>query len=148
MLARQESRHADEYRHCNPSSYGAAASYLTGRSRWHRGTRDARQGFKVERHVVRGVETLFGILFQAVTDDALQSRRHVKIGFGVTRGLADLCQLRQSEIEQLYPAIAGDEDVLRLQIAMHNAFVVRCGQATGSLEGVVNRFAERQGTRA
>jgi len=67
---------------CNHSSYGAAASCLTGRSRWHRGTRDARQGFKVERHVVRGVETLFGILFQAVTDDALQSRRHVKIGFG------------------------------------------------------------------
>src|SRR5438105_1606959 len=54
----------------------------------------------------------------------------------------------QTEIEQLYSAIAGDEDVLRFQVAMHDTFVVRGGEPTGDLERIINSFAERQRARA
>jgi len=37
--------------------------------------------------------------------------------------------LGQSEVENLYPTVLGDEDVVGLQIAMDDAFVVRCGQS-------------------
>ena len=41
-------------------------------------------------------------------------------------------------------AISRHEDVLRLQIAMHDAFLVRRGEAMGDLHRVLDRFAHRQ----
>jgi hypothetical protein len=59
-------------------------------------------------------------------------------------------ELRQPEVENLGPAITGDEQVLRFQIAVNNSLVVRSRQSFGNLLGVVERLArgERARTQA
>ena len=46
-------------------------------------------------------------------------------------------QLCESEVEHLDAPVCGDEDVLRLQVAMHHAFVVRGRQPLGDLRRVL-----------
>ena len=60
-----------------------------------------------------------------------------RCGFG-------LDQFGQAEVENLHPAIFGDEDVLRLEVAMNDSFFVRCRESVGDLHAVVNGFANRQ----
>ena len=71
--------------------------------------------------------------------DSSATRRHHRTGLGGRRcghgralsresGFANGL-LGQSEVENLYPTVLGDEDVVGLQIAMDDAFVVRCGQS-------------------
>ena len=48
-----------------------------------------------------------------------------------------LTELGKSEVENLYASIAGDEDILRLQIPMQDALVVGGRQAAGNLHGEV-----------
>jgi hypothetical protein len=55
--------------------------------------------------------------------------------------LSGLCQ---TEVEDFHPAIFGDEDVVRLQVAVHDSFVVGGGESVGHLNPVVDRFPERQ----
>ena len=55
-----------------------------------------------------------------------------------------LRQLRQSEVQNLHPPVLGDEQVLRFQIAMDNAFLMRRGQPARNLHSVINRLAHRQ----
>ena len=50
---------------------------------------------------------------------------------------------RQAEIQDLHAAVGADEDVLRLQIAMRDALLVRRGQAERDLRGDLDRFARR-----
>ena len=50
----------------------------------------------------------------------------------------------QSEIEDLHLPIAGDEDVLRFEIAMNDAAVVCRREASADLHRVVQRGRERQ----
>ena len=57
-------------------------------------------------------------------------------------------QLCQAEVQNLGAAIAAYENVLRLQIAMNNSFVVRSRQPVGDLNRVLDRFARRQRTAA
>ena len=64
-------------------------------------------------------------------------------GLGLESG-AGLRQLGEAEVEDLHPAVAGDEDVLGLQVAVDDALVVRGGEAAGDLDGVVDGLARRQ----
>ena len=47
--------------------------------------------------------------------------------------------VRQAEVENLHSAVVGDEDVLRLQVAMADAFVVRCAEAIDEFNRVIER---------
>ena len=49
----------------------------------------------------------------------------------------------QPEVEDLDAAVARDEEVVRLQIAMHDLLVVRGGQADGDLDADLDRLARR-----
>ena len=84
------------------------------------------------RHVAHGAE-----------DDAHLGER---VGHG--RGLLGLwCadEFRHAEVEDFHAAIAGEEEVLRLQIAMDDATLVRRGESARDLHGVVDRLAFRHG---
>ena len=50
-------------------------------------------------------------------------------------------QLGQAEVQNLDAVVMGDENVLRLQVAMDDAFFVRRGQTAGDLNRVVDRLA-------
>jgi hypothetical protein len=51
---------------------------------------------------------------------------------------------RQAEVQDLHAAIAGDEEVLRLEIAVDDPLLVRRGQAAGDLDCVVQGLAHGQ----
>ena len=53
-----------------------------------------------------------------------------------------LGQLRQTEVENLDPVIAGHEDVLRLEIPVQNPFFVRRGEAVRYGKRILNRLAD------
>ena len=57
-----------------------------------------------------------------------------EIGFGAR-------DFGETEVENLGPAVVGDEKIFRLQVAMDDALFVRGGQAAGDLLGVVDGFA-------
>ena len=48
------------------------------------------------------------------------NRRCIGSGYGFRTG-----QLRQPEVQDLYPAVAGDKQIFRLQVAMYDALFVR-----------------------
>src|SRR3989442_655621 len=50
-------------------------------------------------------------------------------------------QLRQAKVENLHPAISGDEEIFRLEIAMSDPSFMRCGQTLSNLLGIVERLA-------
>ncbi len=52
----------------------------------------------------------------------------------------------QTEIENLDASVFGDEKVLRLEVAMHDAFFVRCGQPVSDLHRKLDRLTQGQGT--
>ena len=52
-------------------------------------------------------------------------------------------QLGDAEVEDLQPSLLGDEEVLRLQVAMDDAFLVRSREALRELQGVVVRLLHR-----
>jgi hypothetical protein len=51
----------------------------------------------------------------------------------------------EAEVEDLHEAVAGDENVLRLQVAVDDPAVVRRGGAACDLQRVFDRLARRQG---
>jgi hypothetical protein len=53
-------------------------------------------------------------------------------------------QLRQPKIQNLHVPVFADEHVLRLQVAMDDAFLMRRSQAARNLAAVIDRFAQRQ----
>ena len=53
-------------------------------------------------------------------------------------------ELGQAEVEDLHQPVGGDEQVLGLEIAVHDAAAVRRRQAAGDLLGVGQRLAQRQ----
>ncbi len=53
-------------------------------------------------------------------------------------------QLRETEVEDLDPAFVRDENVLGLQVPVHDSLVVRCGEAVRNLDRVVDRPARRE----
>src|SRR5688572_9383213 len=57
-------------------------------------------------------------------------------------GFLECDELRQPEIEELHPAVRKDEDVLRLQIAVDDSFVMRGGEAAGNLDGITDGSLE------
>jgi hypothetical protein len=56
-----------------------------------------------------------------------------------------LGQLGQAEVQNLHAPVCRDEDVLRLQVAVDDALVVRRGETTGNLDRVLERLAHREG---
>ncbi len=66
-------------------------------------------------------------------------RLRERTGFGLQP-----CQLGESEIEDLEPAVFGDEEVLGLQVPMNDSFVVGCGETLCHLEGVVDGLSRRE----
>src|SRR5437016_1819465 len=82
----------------------------------------------------------------------IAGRAHDHAGIG-SRGLSrrvavavllGLHQLRETKVENLDAAVFGDEEVLRLEIAVNDALVVRGGQSMGDLDAVVDGFANRE----
>ncbi len=62
-------------------------------------------------------------------------------------GLAPLLGVRQlgeAEVEDLHPAVVGDEEVLGLQVPVDDPLLVRGGEAVDDLERVVDRLARRE----
>ena len=53
-------------------------------------------------------------------------------------------ELGEAEVEDLDAAVARDEEVLGLQVAVDDALLVRGGQAVRDLDRVVDRLARRQ----
>ena len=53
-------------------------------------------------------------------------------------------ELRDAEIENLHPAVSGDEQVFRLQITMHDSLLVRGYQALCDLNTVVGHLTQRE----
>ena len=62
------------------------------------------------------------------------------VGFGVLFG----GEFRQTEIENLDATIAADEQIVGLEVAVHDPFVVGSREALGDLYGVVDDLARRQ----
>src|SRR5215469_11530298 len=52
--------------------------------------------------------------------------------------------LGESKVEDFYPSLARDEDVVRLQVAVRNVLAVRGRQTAGDLNGVVDRPTMRE----
>jgi hypothetical protein len=53
---------------------------------------------------------------------------------------------RQPEVENLHPAVARQEDVLRLQIPMHDAAAVGGGEARDELQRDIGGASQRDGS--
>ena len=51
---------------------------------------------------------------------------------------------RETKVENLHLTVARHEDVVGLQIAMHDALVVSGGQAPADLHGIVHRRTQRE----
>ena len=64
----------------------------------------------------------------------------LQIGHSGTKRFG-LSQFRQAKIENLHSPVVKHEDVVRLQIAVDNAFFVSCRQSPCDLHGVINGFA-------
>ena len=80
------------------------------------------------RHIARGAKDLAGF---GECDSAEVS---VCAAFGSRAASRDL---GQAEVENLYPAVLGEEYVFRLQVAVNDAFFVRRRQPLRNLGGVV-----------
>jgi hypothetical protein len=78
-----------------------------------------------------------------------RSRRHPRLGPVRVRDrlIAVIRNAREAEVENFHPRVSGDEDVLRLQIAMKDAAGVRGSQAARDLDGVVEPRGDRRRVR-
>ncbi len=63
------------------------------------------------------------------------ARRHIRLCF---TSVGALDQLGESEVKNFDLIVVSDEDVVRLEVTMDDPFGVRCGEAVGDLEGVVD----------
>ncbi len=66
--------------------------------------------------------------------------RHARFGYAGR----DLSQFRKTEVENLDHARVSDQQIRRLQIPMHDAFVVCRGQSACNLNRQLDRLADRQ----
>ena len=57
-------------------------------------------------------------------------------------------QFRQTEVENLDPAVGGDEQVTRFDVPMNDTAIVRRGQTAGDLTRVIGRLAGGSGRPA
>jgi hypothetical protein len=51
----------------------------------------------------------------------------------------ELSAFRETEIKNLYPAVIGDKDVVRFQIAVNDSFFMCCCKAFSNLQRIVDR---------
>jgi len=67
-------------------------------------------------------------------------------GHGIICARVNLSEFREAEVEDLNPPVFGDEQILRLEIAMNDSFFVRRCQSMRDLHGVVQRLAGGNGS--
>ena len=53
-------------------------------------------------------------------------------------------ELCQAKVEDLYTAVLNEKKIIRLEVAMDDAFLMRCGNAAGHLSRNVECFARRE----
>src|SRR5262245_10943501 len=77
-----------------------------------------------------------------------RAHNHARIGDTFLRGrvlvyaaILMRAEFRQAEVENLHPPIFRDEQVLRLQVTMDDAFGVSGGQSLGDLPRKIHRFS-------
>src|SRR4249920_3095580 len=64
------------------------------------------------------------------------------LGGGVPREISfGPRELGEAEVENLHAALAGNENILRLQVAVNDSLLVGRSQSAGDVLAVVNRFA-------
>ena len=85
------------------------------------------------RHVAGGAHHHAGI-------GSCSQRRRGAVGVRLA-----LRQFREAEVQNLDPAVFGDEQVLGLEVAMNDALVVRRRQSMRDLNAVFDGFANRHG---
>jgi hypothetical protein len=111
----------------------------------------ARHHLVKDRAEGKNVRTMVGRLSPHLFRRHVTHRPHHHAGFGCLQrdGLFILrCgvnerKLGQAEVENLDSSISREEQILRFQVAMNDAFVVRCCQAVGDLRSVINCGAQR-----
>ena len=140
---------------------GGGARFGDGRrvvlqDRGHRlGRRCALEGPAAREHLVKhraqreDVRALVGgqllhLLGRHVADGSEAMARVGAGRYGGARAPFRTHQLGEPEVEDLDPTVAADEEVLRLDVAMDDALLVRGGQTACDLHGVVQRLARRQ----
>jgi hypothetical protein len=62
----------------------------------------------------------------------------------IVRTCVGLRQFGQAEIQDLDPPVLGYENVLGLQVAVHDSLLVRCRQSVRDLHSIFDRLALRQ----
>ena len=77
-------------------------------------------------------------------DDAWLGAGRNRGEVGLTPHTRGLGELRQAEVEDLHPAVGGDEEILGLQIAVNDPLLVRGGEAVRDADGVVHGAAGRE----
>ncbi len=84
------------------------------------------------RHIAGGADDHAGI-------GTVGDRRGIAIGFSLT-----MDQFGQSEVQNFDAAVFGEEEILRLEIAVNDALVVRSGESMRDLNSVIDGFASRK----
>src|SRR5215813_6582523 len=51
-------------------------------------------------------------------------------------GLSEFCE---PEVENFHSAVVSDKDIIGFEIAMNDSFLMRCGEATRNLQGIIKR---------
>ena len=92
----------------------------------------------LRRHVAGGPEDRAGL-----GPEREGARRRVDVGLDLAQG-----QLGDAEVEHLEAAVAGEEEVLGLQIAVHDPALVRDGEGARDLERPLPGLARRERARA
>ncbi len=67
--------------------------------------------------------------------------RRFRTGLSSVARRHELCQ---TEIQNLHAPVTSDEQILRLQVTMHDSLLVRCGESVRDLQREVQRFALRK----
>ena len=101
----------------------------------------AAQGIDVAAGV--GLARLQRLLGRNVVEGPQRHARLRQVGIAAPLQIA-----RQPHIDELRPAIRRDDDVRRLDIAMHDAARVGVFQTRGDLKDIANRFADRNSAAA
>ena len=78
-------------------------------------------------------------------DNAGGSSGSYRRGFGVSCAqFSGSDQLGQAEVQNLDVPVFGDEEVVRLEVPMDDAFLMRRGQTAQNLHGIVEHLAHRE----
>jgi hypothetical protein len=100
--------------------------------------------------IISTVPAICGDLLMLVVVNPLRAGMHVQqwsmtiLSWGTSAGQGLLAPMDlPSEVEDLDAPVFGDEEVLRLEIAVNDGLVVRGGESMSDLHRVIDGFANR-----